>query len=364
MILKDIKIAEFVSLIKHKKLICFGAGKGLLTFLNKFSEYLIEEKITCIVDNDPMKWGTKLSCQNQTLEIVSPQQFRHNFNQDNIVVLITSLDLEPILNQLNTWLEFDECECYFYSFILYAYYYEHSFSVNIPQNYKFFSKPQIPKVIHYCWFGKNPLPERYKEWMSSWKKYCPDYEIVEWNESNYDVTKNSYMGQAYEAKKWGFVSDYARLDIIYNHGGIYLDTDVELIRSLDDLLYQEAFCGFSYDLQVASGLGFGAVKKLPIIRALRDQYNHLTFKKADGTLNLTITPEYQSSFLVNKGLKLNGEFQEIEKLRIYPATFFCGIMGTTQKTIITDSTFSLHHFDGSWVDKEQKRKLKIMKDFI
>ena len=123
----------------------------------------------------------------------------------------------------------------------------------------------IPKVIHYCWFGHNPLPERYKEWIKSWKRYCPDYEIVEWNESNYDVTKHPYMRAAYDAKKWGFVSDYARLDIIYENGGIYLDTDVELVKNLDELLYQEGFAGVDSSGRLSTGLGFGARKGLRLI---------------------------------------------------------------------------------------------------
>jgi len=360
MILKDIEIDRFIQLVKQKKLICFGAGQGLQTFCNKFADYHIEEHIAFIVDNDPRKWGTRKCYRSKDIEIISPEQFRHNFKQNNIL-LITCLDLDSILMQLNTWHEFAECECYFYSYILYTYYYKQALSVDIPQNYKFALEQQIPKVIHYCWFGKNSLPERYKEWIKSWKKYCPDYEIVEWNEGNYDITKNEYMRQAYESKKWGFVPDYARLDIIYEHGGIYLDTDVELIRNLDDFLYQEGFCGFQYDLMINFGLGFGAIKKLPIIKELRDQYEHLIFKNDDGKLNITVSPEYQTSFLVNRGLKLNGEFQKIEKLRIYPVTFFCGIMGSGKKTIITENTFSLHHFDGSWVESEEKEKKEMIR---
>ena len=101
----------------------------------------------------------------------------------------------------------------------------------------------IPKKIHYCWVGGNSKPPLVKKCIQSWKKYCPDYEIIEWNESNYDISKNIYMKQAYEAKKWAFVTDYMRLDIIYEHGGIYLDTDVELIKNIDDLLSNEAFAG-------------------------------------------------------------------------------------------------------------------------
>ena len=124
----------------------------------------------------------------------------------------------------------------------------------------------IPKIIHYCWFGGNEIPENDKKCIESWKKYCPDYKIIRWDESNYDYKKNSYMREAYEAKKWGFVPDYARLDIIYNYGGIYLDTDVELLKSLDEILDCEGFFGFESENLVNLGLGFGAVKGNEIIR--------------------------------------------------------------------------------------------------
>ena len=118
----------------------------------------------------------------------------------------------------------------------------------------------IPKKIHYCWFGNNPLPEKDRKCIESWKKYCPNYEIIRHDENNYDISKNKYMKQAYESKKWGFVPDYARLDIIYNEGGIYLDTDVELTKNLDELLKYDAYMGFEDDIHVSPGLGFGAIK--------------------------------------------------------------------------------------------------------
>ena len=144
----------------------------------------------------------------------------------------------------------------------------------------------IPKKIHYCWFGGNPLPELAQKCIASWKKYCPDYEIIEWNETNYDITKNNYMNQAYENKRWGFVPDYARLDIIYTHGGIYLDTDVELIKPIDELLTLKAFAGVEQNSEyVALGLGFGAEKEHPTIKALRDYYDTLSFVE-NGELGL------------------------------------------------------------------------------
>jgi len=364
MVLKEIKIDEFISLVKQNKLICFGAGQGLKTFCDKLIEYDIENEIAYIVDNDSNKWGTTNFYRNKKIEIISPQKMSDEVLNKNCILVITCFNVEEILAQLNSNEDLNEFNCYFYIGILNSYFYKKALNVKIPKTFKFFSEPQIPKVIHYCWFGKNPLPKRYKKWMSSWKKYCSDYQIIEWNETNYDITKNKYMKQAYDAKKWGFISDYARLDIIYEHGGIYLDTDVELIRSLDDFLYQKGFCGFQDDLRVATGLGIGAIKNLNIIGELRDIYNYIEFIKSDGTLNLKACPDYQTEFLKGKGLVQNGEFQEIEELNVYPVTFFCGIMALGGRKIITENTVSIHHFDGSWVDAEKKKKIETIKGYF
>lgn len=181
----------------------------------------------------------------------------------------------------------------------------------------------IPKKIHYCWIGGNPLPESAKKCIRSWKKYCPDYEIIEWNESNYDFTKNIYMKEAFEARKWGFVPDYARLDIIYEHGGIYLDTDVEIIRTFDDLLKYEGFAGFETDQYVALGLGFGAKKGNPVIKAIMNSYEQLHFIVDNGNLNLTASPELNTDTLENIGLKRNGQYQSIDGFVFLPSDYLC-----------------------------------------
>ena len=124
----------------------------------------------------------------------------------------------------------------------------------------------IPKILHYCWFGGAPKPKNIQNCIRSWKKYCPDYEIIEWNEQNFDVSQSLYPRQAYDARRWAFVADYARLKILYEQGGIYMDTDVELLRPLDDLLAYPAFFGFQHNNEVATGLGFGAEARSPVVK--------------------------------------------------------------------------------------------------
>ncbi|GAB2026064.1 glycosyltransferase [Lactovum odontotermitis] len=220
----------------------------------------------------------------------------------------------------------------------------------------------IPKKIHYCWFGGSPLPAKAKKIIETWRKFCPDYEIIEWNETNYDVHKNKYMADAYKEKKWGFVSDYSRLDIIYNEGGFYLDTDVELLKSLDELRENEAYMGFEGAEKVeavASGLGFGAVKENETIKALRDLYESLNFYNLDGSLNLTPCPKYQTDFFLKWGLKINNKFQTIAGVKIYPTEYFDPKDYYFGKTYVTKNTISIHQYEMSWKSKKDKRNQHI-----
>ncbi len=208
----------------------------------------------------------------------------------------------------------------------------------------------IPKVIHYCWFGGNPLPDSAVRCIASWRKFCPDYEIIEWNESNYDVNKIPYMQQAYARRKWSFVSDYARLDIVYRHGGIYLDTDVELLRSLDSLRNYEGFMGFEDGEHVASGLGFGAAPGNTIIREMMDMYEQLSFLHEDGSADLTPTPVFSTRVLLQHGLVQNNARQQIAGVEIFPSEYFCPLNFKTGKKHLTPQSYSIHWYDASWYD--------------
>lgn len=217
----------------------------------------------------------------------------------------------------------------------------------------------IEKKIHYCWFGGAPLPEKDKHCIESWKKYCPDYEIIEWNESNYDVNKNKYMSEAYKAKKWGFVPDYARFDIIYNQGGFYLDTDVELVQSLEQLRNNHAYMGFEGGVWINGGIGFGAEAGNDIIKGLRDMYDEKSFKKDGGEFDLTPSPYYITEFLEKLGLRRNNEMQQIGTMTIYPSDYFAAKDYETGKIHKTNNTISIHQYNASWMSPKDKMKIKL-----
>lgn len=218
----------------------------------------------------------------------------------------------------------------------------------------------IPKKIHYCWFGGNPLNEMGVKCLESWKKFFPDYEIIEWNESNFDVHCCKYVEEAYEAKKWAFVSDYARFKILYEHGGVYFDTDVEVIKSFDDILEKGSFMGSEMKYPyINPGLGLAVEPGHPFIKELIDDYHHSSFKKVDGSLDLTTIVDRTTDFLKKHGLEDKNEIQTVAGITIYPDDYFCPIEVSSHRLVITENTRSIHHFSASWVDKSSARRGKI-----
>ena len=212
----------------------------------------------------------------------------------------------------------------------------------------------IPKVIHYCWFGRSELPPLAKKCIASWRKFLPDYEIKEWNEDNYDITKNTYMASAYKEKKFGFVPDYIRSDLIYKYGGFYFDTDVEVIKPLDSLLQYRGIMGFESKDLVAGGLIVAGEKGLEIFKEMRDIYNNISFYNKDGSLNLQPSPAYNTEVLVKHGLQRNGMLQEVAGITIFPTDYFCPKPSQFGKVRITENTLTIHHYAASWVGTKQK----------
>lgn len=212
----------------------------------------------------------------------------------------------------------------------------------------------IPKVIHYCWFGKNPLPPLAIKCIESWKKYLPDYEIKEWNEDNFDVNIIPYTKEAYEVKKYAFVSDYARFWILYKYGGLYFDTDVEVIKPMDDIIARGAFMGcekeadYRESVAVAPGLGLGVIPGLALYKEMLDLYESLHFVKPSGGLNLKTVVTYTTEILCNHGLRNINEVQKCAGVWIYPKEYFCPINYDTKKKEITQNTRSIHHYAESW----------------
>lgn len=215
----------------------------------------------------------------------------------------------------------------------------------------------IPKKIHYCWFGGNPLPEDVQKYIETWKKFCPDYEIKEWNEQNFDIHRNQYVEEAYQQKKWAFVSDVARIYALYTEGGIYMDTDVEVVRNLDPLLNVRGFLGFEGTQWIATNLvGFEAGHEL--LKMFLDSYDYRSFVREDGTLDQTTNVEELTKLLVEHyQLVLNGEKQNLtEGITVYPTDYFSPYDYIQGKLNRTERTYTIHWFSQSWIGQSSVRR--------
>lgn len=224
---------------------------------------------------------------------------------------------------------------------------------------------QIPRIIHYCWFGHKPLPESALKCIASWQKFFPDFEIKEWNEENFDVRSIPYTSQAYDAKKYAFVSDYARFKILYEYGGIYFDTDVEVIKSFDDIIRRGPFMGFEIDFKggdaswtgcVAPGLGLGVNPGLGLFGELLDIYSKISFINPDGTYNLKTIVKYTTECLQQNGLKCRTGIQEIAGITIYPKEYFNPLDDNTGRLTITSNTHSIHWYSKTWLNENTFRR--------
>lgn len=226
----------------------------------------------------------------------------------------------------------------------------------------------IPKIIHYCWFGRNPLPPLAKKCIASWKKHLPEYEIKEWNEDNFDVNIIPYTKEAYSAKKYAFVSDYARFWILYQYGGLYFDTDVEIIRPMDKIIERGAFMGLERDYipgataqcAVAPGLGLGCNPGLGLYKEIIDFYSTIHFINDDNSYNQTTVVQYTTDLLIKNGLEKRKGIQKVGEIYIYPKEYFNPI-SQNFKLQITENTVSIHHYAGSWLPKKKLLKKHIIK---
>ena len=217
----------------------------------------------------------------------------------------------------------------------------------------------IPKKIHYCWFGGKPLDSLALRCIESWKKHFPDYEIIKWDESNFDISSVKFMQEAYNDKKWAFVSDVARLLIIYEHGGIYFDTDVEVVASFDDILNcaVDGFMGVEATNAVATGLGFAAIKEAPIVKELLDIYKNIDYCDYRENLSAIACPIITTEYLRKFGYEPSNHVQQIQNFDIYPTEYFAPLDYYTAKLHKTRHTHSIHWYGASWLSKQQKDDL-------
>lgn len=350
-------IEKFKNNIEKKDLFLFGAGKRAKYVCDTYN---IGENVKMIIDNSADKIGSLIEYKNMQIPIIGMDDFVQyvgNRGIHNVIILITpAYYILPIIEQLDGIKELNNLECYI-GRLLEDYYENQKIDFTKGIN-------KIPKKIHYCWFGGGEIPSHLQNYINGWKEKCPEYEIIRWDESNYDLSKSEYMKQAYDSRKWGFVPDYARLDIIYNEGGIYFDTDVELIKAPDKLLNDSMFCGFNGYGMISLGLGFGAEKGNELIRELRDEYAGKKFLYDDGRLNLTACTWYQYPVFKKCGVKFDNTYQNVNGNVIYPSEVLAPLGASGCAHNYTANTVSSHHAELSWISSDEKREYERFRKTI
>lgn len=220
----------------------------------------------------------------------------------------------------------------------------------------------IPKVIHYCWFGKGEKPKLVYKCIDSWKKYCPDYEIIEWNEDNFDINCCPYVKEAYESRRFAFVTDYVRLYVMFNQGGIYMDTDVEVTRNLDEFLVHKGFSGFESETQIPTGIMAGE-KGFPLFEKLLSYYDGRHFLDKNGKQDTTTNVITITAMLSERGFIPNGKYQVVDGFALYPRDYFCPLDDSTGVMYDSKNTATIHWFNKSWVPQRLRVRSKVTRVF-
>ena len=351
--IRNMALPEFITHINNKILYCIGAGKNLKE-LCTYSD--LRKRIGLVFDNDKMKQENGVVYAEKHLDVKAFSLLPEFILEPTKTVLLVTASMagggKILFEEIKKMALPNAIEIFFWNFIVAAP--GSIVTVGDKLSFRITEQMHISKCIHYCWFGGNEIPKCQQELIKGWREKCPDFEIIRWDESNYDVKQNAYIRKAYNLGKWAFVSDYARKDIIYRYGGVYLDVDVEIIRPLDDLLYQKGFLGIQPDRRIATGLGFGAEPGLSVIGEMRDVYLNEKFLYVD-KVGMKVAPDYETEVLENRGYIKNGEMQKVAELTIYPGEVLSGTLPYSNEPFITENTFTVHHYAGSWTEESRKQ---------
>ena len=335
---------------ENPKVVLFGAGSLMHAMFEAYKDLAFEAKVDYIIDNDRDKDGKTLQINGKAIKVVTVESFTR-LNYRDYVLLVMPVFFLDIVKQIDRLEIFDHVPAYIYPFLMNRDE-DNQFSLRHTEEMR------IPKKIHYCWFGGNRLPDSYQKNIASWRKYCHDYEIIEWNETNYDIKKNRFMYQAYQRKGWAYVSDYARKDIIYNCGGIYFDTDVEVLKPLDELLYNEFFVCMDDAANINTGSGFGAVKGNELIKELRDDYEGQSFVDGSGRIIGKACGVYETAVLVKHGYRPGNKCQPLEGGCVFPREVLCPISWIGMADKYTEKTLAVHKYDDLLNTPMQRKEIE------
>lgn len=351
-----IGFSEYERFIKGKEVYVYGAGRALESCIDI---YFNNTNVKSIIDRNKELWGKKKTINGKKIDIISLGDFINQIKRkekNNIVIFITTtFYVIDIIEELNKYKELDNINCLSQVVIRNIYEKIEPYSFTI-------GKQLIPKKIHYIWIGNKELPDSYKRNIETWEKYNPDYEIIRWDESNYDFKKCDYMREAYEAKCWGFVPNYCRLDIVNRYGGIYLDIDVECKGSFDAVLNDKAFFSMGSSDRINNGCGFGSKPNIPFLSELKKQFEDNHFLNKNGIPQKTPCHIFLHPIFRKHGFIIENRYQKVEDIVLYPTEVFSPLTIDGWDNYLSNNTLSIHKEDGTWKNKiEREGVVKIKK---
>lgn len=354
--LKNAGPQELKQQLKNKKIFVFGAGRALESCMDL---YFADKKIEMIADNNKSVWNTYVKNGEDSVLVSGVEELTchvKSFGVQNCLLFITSpFYAAEIVEQLDMLPELDGLETYLAVLVR---------CVKEPAKGFDFTKgsAKIPKKIHYMWVGGKPLPDEYKKNIDTWRKFNPDYEIIRWNESNLNLEECDYVKEAFVTKAWGFVTNYARLSIVWNYGGIYLDTDVEVKKSFDCLLNDDAFFNMGCADRVNNGCGFGSVPKHPLLKEMKAAFEASHFL-INGKPGKKPCHSFLHPVLKRYGFEIKNEYQNVNGVALYPAEVMSPYVLGGLGNFFSDKTLSIHKEAGTWKNEREKagmEKLKIL----
>ncbi|MCD8000821.1 MAG: hypothetical protein LUH21_26755 [Clostridiales bacterium] len=347
--IKNIGMADLLA--SEKQWVIYGAGEQFENMLASYQEAEIWNRIAFVVDQ--YKAGKTITVLRHQFDVISLAEFIAKADCIQLELIITIEKYTEVIRELNGIDRLDGMNCFLWYGFLRVHtgkYYGKRIRFLPVKNYN------IPRKIHYCWFGGKPPGAEAVHCIDSWKRNNPDYEIVEWNEKNFNTASNQYVKEAYEAGKYGFVSDYARHAVLAQFGGFYFDVDVELFSSLEPLRHQRGFISFESLNLLNSGSGFAAEADDPFAAALRDAYADRPFRLSGSRINETPCAVYETEYFKKLGVRIDDTYQSIEDFLILPHEVFAPVNQYSGALELTDNTMGIHHFACTWFEKEKRRE--------
>ena len=351
------RITELFDELKCKDIICWGSGKH---FRNLTYPFLVDSGLIRNVKGFVDMPGIgEIRLDGKVYDSIMKKDIGA-YSAEKTVLLISAVGYKEILSQIKADTVLKHMEAIPAIFLEALY--EDILMLSAPRplaNYRKNERQMIPKVIHSFWFSDKPgIPEKYRMCLESWKRYAPDMEIKIWDLNSYRPKNCLFFDQAVAQKSWAFASDYARADVLRRYGGVYMDMDVEMLKPIDDLLYNDAYMSFESLGRIECGSGMGARKGHPILEEICRSYESRPFIKPDGTLDMSTCPVRFTQVIEKHGLIKNGGFQFVDDITIYPFEVLTGKSFDTGIIYRTELSYTLHHHNGSWVPNLAKNAME------